>query len=159
MTPRKKAFPWPKDEYVVLEEKKEVWLRGSWIRAMAKRQMNKEYGYEILLVSQDHIDKLRDQLTNSPSLLMKVGASLCQPAMHASKSRRQTLKSSFCSTTSSQWSSFSSNLLLAWAPGVVARSIKASRTTFITGFREAPSSSCSSQHRCSSSLPCRLCRW
>ena len=66
MTPRKKAFPWPKDEYVVLEEKKEVWLRGSWIRAMAKSQMSKEYGYEILLASQDFIDKLRDQLTNNP---------------------------------------------------------------------------------------------
>ena len=61
MTFRKKAFPWPKAEYVVLEEKKEVWLRGSWIRAMAKSQMSKKYGYEILLASQDFIDKLRNQ--------------------------------------------------------------------------------------------------
>ncbi|MDC0315666.1 hypothetical protein OAL32_01935 [Synechococcus sp. AH-551-G15] len=61
MTLRKKAFPWSKDEYVVLEEKKEVWLRGSWIRSMAKSQMSKKYGYEILLASQDFIDKLRNQ--------------------------------------------------------------------------------------------------
>mgnify|MGYP001360414633 CR=1 FL=1 len=60
MTARKKVFPWPANEYVVLEEHNEVWLRGSWIRAMAKKQMVKEYGYEILLASREFIDKLRD---------------------------------------------------------------------------------------------------
>ena len=60
MTLRKKKLPWPENEYVVLEEHNEVWLRGSWTRAMAKKQMAKEYGYEFLLASQDFIDKLRD---------------------------------------------------------------------------------------------------
>ena len=60
MSLRKKQFPWNKDEYVVIEEHKEVWLRGSFMRAMAAKKMGEEYGYKILVASQDFIDRLRE---------------------------------------------------------------------------------------------------
>lgn len=59
MSLRKKKLPWPKEEYVVLEEHNEVWLMGSWSRAMALQHSKVDYGYKILLASKEFIDKLR----------------------------------------------------------------------------------------------------
>ena len=59
MSLRKKKLPWRKEEYVILEEHNEVWLRGSFMRAMAAQHMSEDYGYKILMASQDFIDRLR----------------------------------------------------------------------------------------------------
>ena len=59
MSLRKKKLPWDKEEYVILEEHNEVWLMGSWSRAMMLQHTPEEYGYKILLASKDFIDKLR----------------------------------------------------------------------------------------------------
>ena len=59
MSLRKKKLPWAKEEYVVLEEHNEVWLRGSFMRSMALAHSKEDYGYKILLASQEFIDKLR----------------------------------------------------------------------------------------------------
>jgi len=58
MSLRKKKFGWPKEEYFVNEEKKEVWLRGSLSRAWMKGAFKEKYGYEIKLAQQEYIDKL-----------------------------------------------------------------------------------------------------
>ena len=59
MSLRKKKLPWPKEQYVILEEHNEVWLMGSWSRAMALQHKKDDYGYKILLASKEFIDKLR----------------------------------------------------------------------------------------------------
>ena len=59
MSLRKKKLPWPKEQYVILEEHNEVWLMGSWSRAMALQHKKNDYGYKILLASKEFIDKLR----------------------------------------------------------------------------------------------------
>ena len=58
MSLRKKKFGWPKEEYFVDEERKEVWLRGSLSRAWMKPHFKKTYGYEVKLAEQAYIDKL-----------------------------------------------------------------------------------------------------
>jgi len=58
MSLRKKKFGWPKEEYFVDEEKKEVWLRGSLSRAWMKAAFKDKYGYTIKLAEQKYIDKL-----------------------------------------------------------------------------------------------------
>ena len=59
MSYRPKKLPWPKEEYVILEEHNEVWLRGSFMRSMRLHHEQADYGYKILLASQEFIDKLR----------------------------------------------------------------------------------------------------
>ena len=59
MSLRKKKLPWPKEQYVILEEHNEVWLMGSWSRAMMLQHKKDDYGYKILLASKEFIDKLR----------------------------------------------------------------------------------------------------
>ena len=59
MSYRPKKLPWHKDEYVILEEYNEVWLRGSFMRSMHLHHEDVDYGYKILLASQDFIDRLR----------------------------------------------------------------------------------------------------
>ena len=59
MSLRKKKLPWPKEQYVIIEEHNEVWLMGSWSRAMALQHKKDYYGYKILLASKEFIDKLR----------------------------------------------------------------------------------------------------
>ena len=59
MSYRPKKLPWPKEEYVILEEHNEVWLRGSFMRSMHLHHTKPDYGYKILLASQEFIDKLR----------------------------------------------------------------------------------------------------
>ena len=58
MSLRKPSLRWPKEEYFVDEEKKEIWLRGSLSRAYMKRHFKEKYGYEIRLAKQEYIDKL-----------------------------------------------------------------------------------------------------
>ena len=59
MSLRKKKLPWDKSEYVILEEHNEVWLRGSFSRAMARKHFKEKYGYEFCMASQEFLDKLR----------------------------------------------------------------------------------------------------
>ena len=59
MSYRPKKLPWDKDEYVILEEHNELWLRGSFMRAMRLHHAEEDFGYKVLLASQEFIDKLR----------------------------------------------------------------------------------------------------
>ena len=59
MTYRKKKLPWLKSEYVVLEEHNEVWLVGSFMRAMARKAIERDYDITICLGSREFIDQLR----------------------------------------------------------------------------------------------------
>ena len=59
MSYRPKKLPWDKSEYVILEEHNELWLRGSFMRSMSQKHLEEDYGYKVLLGSQDFIDKLR----------------------------------------------------------------------------------------------------
>ena len=67
MAKKKKKFPWNECEYVVLEDLKEVWLRGSFMRAMYLKSAQKEKeicpDYKVMLASQDFIDRLKDDPT------------------------------------------------------------------------------------------------
>ena len=67
MSKKKARFPWNECEYVVLEDHKEVWLRGSFMRAMYLKSAQKEKeicpGYDVKLASQDFIDRLKDDPT------------------------------------------------------------------------------------------------
>ena len=60
MTYRPKKIHYPKDQYVILEDHNEMWLVGSLSRAWAKKHMEKEYGYKIMLCSQEFVDRLRE---------------------------------------------------------------------------------------------------
>ena len=60
MTYRPKKIPYDKDEYVIIEDKNELWLVGSMSRAWARPHMEKEYGYTVLLASRDFIERLRE---------------------------------------------------------------------------------------------------
>ena len=59
MSYRKPKLPWDKSEYVILAEHNEVWLRGSFSRAMARKHFTAQYGYEFCMASQAFLDKLR----------------------------------------------------------------------------------------------------
>ena len=59
MSYRAPKIPWPKDQYVIIEEHNELWLRGSFMRAMQLGTMSDRFGYKVLLGSQEFIDKLR----------------------------------------------------------------------------------------------------
>ena len=56
----KKKFP---VDHVILEDKKEVWMKGSSTLAMGIRAIQKEYfpGYRICLCSQEHFHKLQQE--------------------------------------------------------------------------------------------------
>ena len=64
---KKKKFPWNESEYVVLEDLKEIWLRGSFMRAMYLKSAQKEKevcpDYTVMLASQGFIDRLKDDPT------------------------------------------------------------------------------------------------
>ena len=59
MSLRKKKLPWDKEEYVILEEHNEVWLRGSFMRSMARNHYKEKYGYTFCMASKEFLDKLR----------------------------------------------------------------------------------------------------
>ena len=59
MSYRKPKLPWDKSEYVILEEYNEVWLRGSFSRAMGSKHFKEKYGYTFLMASDEFLEKLR----------------------------------------------------------------------------------------------------
>ena len=63
MSKKKKKLPWTEDQYVILEDRKEIWLRGSFMRAMYLKSAQKEKeicpGYSVKLACQDFIDRLK----------------------------------------------------------------------------------------------------
>lgn len=56
----KKKFP---VEHVILEDKKEVWMKGSYILSLGATAIQKKYfpGYKLCFASQEHFDKLKNQ--------------------------------------------------------------------------------------------------
>ena len=60
MTYRPKKIRFPKDQYVILEEHNEVWLQGSLSRAWGRKRMEEDWGYKVMLCSQDFVDRLRE---------------------------------------------------------------------------------------------------
>ena len=60
MTYRPKKIGYPPEQYVILEEFNEMWLVGSLSRSWARKHMEKDYGYKIMLASQEFVDKLRE---------------------------------------------------------------------------------------------------
>ena len=67
MSKKKPKLPWNECEYVVLEDRKEIWLRGSFMRSMYLKSAQKEKeicpDYVVKLASQDFIDRLKDDPT------------------------------------------------------------------------------------------------
>ena len=59
MSYRKPKLPFPKDQYVIIEEHGECWLLGSFSRAMASRHFQEKYGYKFLMASEEFLEKLR----------------------------------------------------------------------------------------------------
>ena len=59
MSYRKPKLPWNKDEYVIIKEHNECWLRGSFSRAMASKHFQEKYGYKFLMASEEFLEKLR----------------------------------------------------------------------------------------------------
>ena len=55
-------IPWDKSEYVLDEEEKTVYLRGSFMRSMAlhHRSTDPAPGYKVLLCAPDTIKKLKE---------------------------------------------------------------------------------------------------
>ena len=54
--------PWDKTEYFINEEEKVVWLRGSFMRAMAlhHRQGDPVPGYQIKLCTPKELERMKD---------------------------------------------------------------------------------------------------
>ena len=59
MSYRKPKLPWDPKEYVIIEEHNEVWLRGSFSRAMGRKHFKEKYGYTFLMASEEFLVKLR----------------------------------------------------------------------------------------------------
>lgn len=57
----KLKIPYPEAEYFLDEDNKVLWLRGSLARAWAKKELSAQYGYEIKLATQAHIDDLKGE--------------------------------------------------------------------------------------------------
>ena len=65
-----KKIPWQLDEFVLDEEQKIVWLRGSFMRSMALHHRDDDPvpGYEVRLVSADTLKKLK----SNPNYLKEI---------------------------------------------------------------------------------------
>ena len=65
-----KKIPWQLDEFVLDEEQKIVWLRGSFMRSMALHHRDNDPvpGYEVRLVSADTLKKLK----SNPNYLKEI---------------------------------------------------------------------------------------
>ena len=60
MTYRPKKIRFPEDQYVILKEHNEMWLVGSLSRAWGRKRMEEDWGYKVMLCSQDFVDRLRE---------------------------------------------------------------------------------------------------
>ena len=60
MTYRPPKIKYPEDQYVILEDHNEMWLVGSLSRAWAKKHLEEQYGYQVMLCSRDFIERLRE---------------------------------------------------------------------------------------------------
>ena len=55
-------IPWNKTEYIINEEEKVVWLRGSFMRAMALRDRRDTIvpGYQVKLCTSKELEKMKN---------------------------------------------------------------------------------------------------
>ena len=57
----RKTFPFRKEIYVVFDEFKEIWMKGSFAVAMAKKQLEKEHcaSYTLCLCTYEELQRLK----------------------------------------------------------------------------------------------------